>query len=295
MFSLSSANSDLDAMLINKLLNMAHYLLSVKDNLCFSITRAITMSRLSPVHRMFAVAVTVIGVVPSVHAAPIVTSFTGGSADGSTAWSAPGFDTEIGFVAEGRIGALGGPRTFELKVAPDTSQSYPTSEEDYRWINGQSVDFTLDFDGTQATWTVGGTSVVYNGFSLGSENFDSLVLRSATPVADTGVVMEDLTLNGSPLGGFSNLWNNDAQGSGRQVNWLAIQNAGDLGAGFNLTGNVALSWSGEPPKNSHLAFQIKGASGPTLNGVPEPTTLALLGLGMLSLGFAGVRRRKETD
>lgn len=248
----------------------------------------------SPIYRIFAVAVSTLGVLPSVHAAPIVTSFTGGSADGSTAWSVPGFDTEIGFVAEGRIGALGGSRTFELKVAPDTTHPYP-GEGDFSWINGESVDFALEFNGTQATWTVGGTTVAHNGFSSDFENFNSLVLRSATPSADTGVVIENLALNGNDLGRFSNLWNSDAQGSGRQVNWFAIQNAGQLGAGFNLTGNVALSWSGEAPKNSHLAFQIKGASGPTLNGVPEPTTLALLGLGMLSLGFAGVRRRKETD
>lgn len=105
----------------------------------------------------------------------------------------------------------------------------------------------------------------------------------------TSVVFENLMLNYASLGRFSNIWNDDAQGIGRQVNWLAIGNAGDLGAGFSLTGNVALSWSDEPPKNSHLAFQIKGANGP--NSVPEPTTLVLIGIGVLGIGFAGRRRQ----
>ena len=245
--------------------------------------------------RIIAVAVTVVGVVPAAYAAPLVRSFVGGSGDGSDVWSVPDFDTEIGFVAEGRIGDLGGPRTFELKVAPDTNTPYP-GEGDYSWISGESVGFTLTFDGSEANWTVGGTSVSHS-FSSSINNFDSLVMRAATPGADTSVVFENLKLNDDSLGTFSNIWNNDARSSGRQVNWLAIEQAGDLGAGFSLTGNVALSWLGEPPKNSHLAFQIKGAEGPVLidtrqhaTGVPEPATLALLGIGVIGLGFASCRR-----
>ncbi|WP_425429240.1 PEP-CTERM sorting domain-containing protein [Ectothiorhodospira marina] len=60
--------------------------------------------------------------------------------------------------------------------------------------------------------------------------------------------------------------------------------------GFILTGDVALSWTGVPPTNSNLVFQIKGAQGPS--SVAEPATLALLGLGMMYLGFAAFRRTR---
>lgn len=252
------------------------------------------MSLFNPVHKVIAVAVTVIGVVPAVHAAPIVTSFVGGSGDGSDVWSVPGFDTEIGFVAEGRIGHP--EQTFELKVGPDTHTPGGEREADYEWVNGDWADFTLDFDGTDVSWTLGGVSIDYT-FSSSINNFNSLVMRAATPGADTSVVFDDLTLDGVSLGAFSNIWNEDAQDSGRQVNWLAIEQAGDLGAGFNLTGSVALSWGSDRPTQSNLAFQIKGADGPVLidtrqnaTGVPEPATLALLGIGVIGLGFASRRR-----
>ena len=146
------------------------------------------------------------------------------------------------------------------------------------------------------SWTLGGVSIDYT-FSSSINNFNSLVMRAATPYADTSVVFNDLTLDGVSLGDFGNIWNDDAQGSGRQVNWLAIEQAGDLGAGFSLTGNVALSWGSDRPTQSNLAFQIKGAEGPVLidtrqhaTGVPEPATLALLGIGVIGLGFASCRR-----
>ncbi|MFW2133740.1 hypothetical protein [Ectothiorhodospira haloalkaliphila] len=83
-----------------------------------------------PLFRTIAMTIACAGAVPAAHATPLVNEFSSGSGDSSKDWAVPGFDSEIGFVAEGRIGAHGGTSTIELKVAPDTSTPYWGGEAD---------------------------------------------------------------------------------------------------------------------------------------------------------------------
>ncbi|SCY66009.1 choice-of-anchor W domain-containing protein [Thiohalorhabdus denitrificans] len=188
------------------------------------------------------------------------------------------------FVAEGRIG---GPGTHELDVGSNTAGDYDSA--DHEWGNGPFETFDLNWDGEDAQWKVGDDSTTYSDFDS-LNDFNSLLIRTATPGAGTEVAFEDVTLNGSPVPGlsFSNTYDTDAADSDRLVKWMGMYDAGDLAQGFNLSGSVAMSWpEGEKPSQSNLAFQVKGAN--HANEVPAPATGALLLGGLLGLWKTGRR------
>ena len=208
---------------------------------------------------------------------------------GVTDNSVPGF-TELPFVAEWRIGnaAIGGDH--ELKVGTNTGSTSAFDQDEFAWGNGQSVGFGLTYNGNSATATLGGVSTT---FVVGAPSaFDALLIRTATPIEGSKVELTNLALDGNALNGgsFTNDFNNDATEANRLVKWLGVSNAGDLASGFSLTGNVALSWVGNAPTGSNLAFQVKAADGPTQ--VPVPASLALLGLGLAGLGAIAARRNR---
>jgi hypothetical protein len=65
----------------------------------------------------------------------------------------PGWNTEIGFVAEGR-NAASGDNTWELGLGSRTDQAGSFSQDDYTWSNGGSNSFTLTMSNNDATFKV---------------------------------------------------------------------------------------------------------------------------------------------
>jgi hypothetical protein len=161
-------------------------------------------------------------------------------------------EESVAFVAEGRIGDLGGAATFELDLgqstgAPDTSCQYP-------WQSGVDEDLMLVYDaGTGiVTFSLGGRTLSYSP----DREFTEVFVRTRAVDDDTQVTVFDMILDGEAVGDLSAASGPD----GRDI--LRIQ-GGNLTDGFVLTGSARLTWFGDPPSQSRLAFQIKV-------GTPEP-------------------------
>lgn len=212
-----------------------------------------------------------------------------------TSSAADDFDVDgynpLPFENQGRIGDQDGTAEWELNVGENSTDSDAFSQANRSWPNDDPESFSLNFDGTTATASVGDDTVSYSGFGDLS-GMNSLLIRTATPGEGTAVRFTDLTLDGKTVGTdgtYSNVYDDDAEETNRLVQWLGIYGAGDLSDSFTLEGKVALAWSGDAPGGSNLAFQVKGAEGP--QAVPAPATLAMLGAGLLGLGAVARTRR----
>jgi hypothetical protein len=152
------------------------------------------------------------------------------------------------FVAEGRIGDLGGAATFELDLGQSTAA--PSTTAQYGWVNGQTEPFTLAYDGTTGlvTFVLGGRTLTYmTPFPM----FGDVFVRTRAVDAGRSIVVRDLVLDGEGVGDASS-----ATGDGLDILWIS---GAALSQGFTLTGTATLSWTGAPPTQSRLAFQIKVA------------------------------------
>jgi hypothetical protein len=152
------------------------------------------------------------------------------------------------FVAEGRIGDLGGAATFELDLGQSTAA--PNTTAQYPWINGAVEPFTLTYNsGTGLiTFTLGGKVLAYTTpFPM----FGDIFIRTRAVDADRSVMVGDLVLNGGSVGDVSS-----AVGPGLDILWIS---GAPLSNGFILTGTATLAWIGPAPTQSRLAFQIKVA------------------------------------
>lgn len=75
---------------------------------------------------------------------------------------------------------------------------------------------------------------------------------------------------------------------GDTIDYLKIT---DIGNSFLMTGKSTLSWNGDLPKGSRLAYQIKVGLMTMAEPVPEPTSL--LSLGLLGSFVTYSRRKKQ--
>jgi hypothetical protein len=159
----------------------------------------------------------------------------------------------IAVVAEGRIGDRGGAATFELDLGDNTGNPAITAQ--YPWQSGVVEPFTLSYDKPTnvVTFSLGGHVLTYSP----GNSFREFFVRTRATYASTSVQVYDLLLNGEAVGDVSSA----AGPSGLDI--LAVSGV-DLYQGFTLAGVALLSWTGTPPTQSNLAFQIKVGNAPTV-------------------------------
>lgn len=132
------------------------------------------------------------------------------------------------------------------------------------------------------------------GLAYSSDFTPTIQNRFASPIeigtVNTGPGLLDFGFcsysTGTSLVGCSNNAQNDALGI-----------ASFQSIAFSITGNTAwLFWddSGAGPDDNHDDMIIKAVFTPSAS-VPEPGTLALFGLGLLTLGFAANRRQRAAQ
>ena len=158
-----------------------------------------------------------------------------------------GYISDTLFVAEGRIGDLGGYATFELDVGSDTGD--PSQTENYAWQSGATEPFTVSYDPLTSvvTFSLGGKTL---SFTTPYFDFDQIFVRTRAVNAGSSVEIKDIALDGAAINDHSYADGN----TGLDILWIL---GADLNDGFVFQANAVLSWEGAPPTQSRLAFQVK--------------------------------------
>jgi hypothetical protein len=164
--------------------------------------------------------------------------------------------------------------------------------EQFKWKNGESVDFALSFDGKNLTYTVGGVTLQQFNVIESDLDINGMVL-SATSTSTSAV---DLALTNIQIEG--DVEYSDLFGKGGDTDLLKITG---IDKTFTLTGTQIFSWQGQRPTNFDLAYDIRVG---TFNDpiaqtvtdeieIPEPTTISFFSFGVL--GLAVSRRRLKNS
>lgn len=181
------------------------------------------------------------------------------------------------FVTSARIG---GASTYELGVLDPQNGLAPDQQDEFDWISGDTVSFSLEYDGSEIKYSVGNQLLSTTAFS---GPVTELFFR--TRAADNSAVsLSNLMLtDGTGLLTLGNL--SSAGSGGSDVDYLQVD---DVTGAFKITGDSVMSWSGAAPQQSELIFQIKAGTG--AQAVPEPTSMAAIAL--FSTAALKLRRRK---
>jgi hypothetical protein len=153
------------------------------------------------------------------------------------------------FVAEGRIGDLGGAATFELDLGQSTAAPSVTAQ--YAWTSGQAEPFTLTYNNMTGLvmFTIGGKMLSY---TTPFDVFGDIFVRTRAVDEGNSVVVQNLVLDGQSVGDASAA----VGANGLDILWIS---GAALSDGFTLTGSATIAWTGSVPTQSRLAFQIKVA------------------------------------
>ena len=199
------------------------------------------------------------------------------------------------FVAEGRAGDNNNASGGERELGINTASGAPVTSGQRVWGTGAAklVDFSLEYTGKQVNYIVDGQKLTSTNFSgpVTDIFFRTFAQIDKATNKNNSVQLSDLKIyesgnsKGQAIGSLSAL----GTAKSSDTEYLQIS---DITAGFKITGKTALSWSGDAPTRSNLAYQIKVGSTPKKK-VPEPgTTGALLLTGLV---FLGCRKKAATS
>ena len=185
------------------------------------------------------------------------------------------------FVAEGRIGDLGGTATYELSINEDVEKgANPVQQQQYAWENNKPVDFSLEYTGSTVNYTVDGKLLSSNAFN--GPVSDIFIRTFASN--NSAVSLTNLAFNGEGIGNLGS----SSLGIASDVDYLQI---GEISDPFVITGKTSLFWAANPPRNSQLAYQIKVGGSSSSTSVPEPGTVGAIFLATVAgIGY-GTRKK----
>lgn len=175
------------------------------------------------------------------------------------------------FVGEGRIGNNANNGTFELDIGAETSSPAQTAQD--VWPKNVDVPFTLAFGGGVASLVVASKTVSYTPTQTPGGDF---FVRTPATRTGTSITIHSRNLDGVPIPDQSYA----VHGTNGGLDILRVAGA-DLATPFTLTGMARLNWTGSPPTNSNLAFQLKfgvasGATPPAV-AITAPASGTLFG------------------
>ncbi|MGC9505281.1 PEP-CTERM sorting domain-containing protein [Baaleninema sp.] len=201
---------------------------------------------------------------------------------------------DISWAAESRIG-VSGAADYEIDIHNSDWSVVPHQE--YDWVNGQEVDFSLEFNGSSLIYTVGDSVTVSQDVT--QNNFSELLIRTTARKNGSSAIVKNLSLADSmmsaALSETSEFACTDPNGCGYydSSQYLHIT---DITGAFTLTGTSIFSWDeNNAPTRSRLAYQVKlveGSGNPPTSSVPEPTSILALGL---TAGLAAQLKRRRLN
>jgi len=210
----------------------------------------------------------------------------GGASAGITVVGLPGGDSEFSAltnngtleraVTEGRIGNNNASNgTWEHGIWEFGGVGGLKAQGGTTWASSTAIPFSVSYDGVSTiTFTQGSDVLSWNQMA---GPFTDIFIRTRSARSDTTISLTSMSLSGFGALGTDLI----TSGSGT-VEYVRVANTSNFGA-FTLSGMVSLAWSGSPPANSSLAYQVKLS-----NVVPAPSVAGGLGLGALMM----MRRRR---
>jgi hypothetical protein len=228
-----------------------------------------------------AITLTAIGLIiaPSSASAFSLVNRTGFTDDDFESLRTQGKFTEL-FVAEGRIGDRAATGSYEIQILEDTKVTFdPVVKDNYGWVNNELLDFSLEYTGSEVKYKVGDKTLSTTKFTTGVTD---IFLRTFANPLGSASTLSNLMFNGTAIGNLSS-----TAVSTKDTDYLQITN---ITTPFKLTGKTSFAWTGNAPRNSNLAYQIKVGTSPT--SVPEPGMLAAIAVAGAS-SFV-IKRKKQT-
>lgn len=193
-------------------------------------------------------------------------------------------------VAEARIGSIA-LNTFSHSDALNTRFNLKTpslgakstqNQIDFTWSSGKKQPFSLTYDGSTVSYTVGGITLE----SKITDFFKELSIVTRATENGSSAILDTLKLKDPSTSlSISSFGASDKDGG------LTIFYIKDIAGTFTLTGNATLSWTHTPSSKANVAYQIRVGTVQPPKNVPESSPL--LGLTLSTLIFAFWNRHRS--